>query len=178
MPPSTVDRIVDVPHRLNFSGIYELPLGRGRRWLDDGGIASAIVGGWTFSVTGFYQSGFPIAIYQAPNNTGLFTRIQRPNPVPGVDPGHTGSVTDNLDSYLNPDAWTQAEAFTFGAQPRTDSRVRTPARKNWDIAFQKTGRAGAGSLTFRFEIINLFDTPSSPGRRTSGAGAISIGSSA
>ncbi|HXV62586.1 MAG TPA: hypothetical protein VEK15_17940, partial [Vicinamibacteria bacterium] len=153
----------DIPHRLNISGIYELPFGRGKRWLDGNGIASAIFGGWSFSATGFYQSGFPVSVLQSPNNTGLFTDIQRPNVVPGVDAGPSGSVTDNLDRYLDTDAWTQAGAFTFGDAPRTDTRVRTPARKNWDIAFQKTGRIGRGNLSFRFEIINLFNTPSFTG---------------
>ncbi len=40
--------IVDIPHRINVSGIYELPFGIGRRWLDGGGIWSHVLGGWTF----------------------------------------------------------------------------------------------------------------------------------
>jgi hypothetical protein len=35
--------------------------------------------------------------------------------------------------------------------------VRTPARHNWDIAFQKSQRVGAGDLLARAEVINLFD---------------------
>lgn len=153
--------LIDVPHRLNLSGLVELPFGEGKRWLDDGGLWSQILGGWTVSATGFYQSGFPIAVTQVPFNSfgpGFFA-VQRPNVVPGVDPGHTGSTVDNLDTYLNPDAWELAPAFTFGDAPRTDTRVRSPFRKNWDIALQKTSAVGPVRTSFRLEIINLFDTP-------------------
>jgi hypothetical protein len=131
--------ITDTPHRLNVSGIVELPLGV------------------TFSVTGYLQSGFPVAVFQSLNNTGLLGDLQRPNVAAGVEPGHEGSTEENLGSYLNRAAWTQAPAFTFGNTPRTDTRVRTPARNNWDIALQKDLSLGTGSLLLRVEVINLFD---------------------
>lgn len=151
--------ITDTPHRANISGIYELPFGNGRRWLDGDGMWSHVLGGWTISAAGYYQSGFPVAVLQIPFNTGVFSETQRPNLVPGIDPGHQGSTIENLDSYLNPDAWSQTEAFTFGDAPRTDVRVRSPFRKNWDLAFQKSATAGAVRTSFRLEIINVFDTP-------------------
>jgi hypothetical protein len=76
-----------------------------------------------------------------------------------VEPGHDGSTEENLGSYLNRAAWSQAPAFSFGNSPRTDPRVRTPSRHNWDVAFQKSQRVGAGSLMVRVEVINSFDHP-------------------
>jgi hypothetical protein len=149
----------DAPHRLNVSGILELPFGRGKRWLDGEGFWNAFLGGWSLSAAGFYQSGFPINVFQGFNNTGLLGDLQRPNVVPGVDPGHSGSTQENLDRYLNPEAWSFAPAFSFGNAPRTDTRVRTPSRHNWDFAFQKSQRAGFGDVTVRVEIINAFDHP-------------------
>lgn len=131
--------ITDTPHRLNVSGIVELPLGV------------------TFSVTGYLQSGFPVAVSQGLNNTGLLGDLQRPNVATGVEPGHEGSTEENLGSFLNRAAWTQAPAFTFGNAPRTDTRVRTPARNNWDVALQKDLSVGTGSLLLRVEVINVFD---------------------
>jgi hypothetical protein len=124
--------IADTPHRLNISGILELPFGRGKRWLDGGGFWAALAGGWTFSAAGYYQSGFPVAVFQRLNNTGLLGDVQRQDIVPGVDPGHTGGIEENLNSYLNPAAWTLARAFSFGNAPRTDPRIRTPLRQNWE----------------------------------------------
>ena len=151
--------ITDTPHRLNVSGIVELPFGKGKRWLDSPGLWNALLGGWSVSAAGYLQSGFPIAVSQRLNNTGLLGDVQRPNVVQGVDPGHSGSTVENLDSYLNPDAWALAPAFTFGGAPRTDTRVRTPMRHNWDFAFQKSENVGAGRITARVEIINAFDRP-------------------
>ena len=133
--------ITDTPHRLNVSGIVELPFGRGKRWLDGDGLANALLGGWTFSAAGFYQSGFPVNVFQRLNNTGLLGDLQRPTVVPAVHPGHAGSTEENLETYLNPEAWSQTPAFTFGNAPRTDARVRSPFRQNWDFAFQKSLRA-------------------------------------
>jgi hypothetical protein len=151
--------ITDTPHRLNVSGIVELPFGEGKRWLDSPGLWNALLGGWSVSAAAYVQSGFPIAVNQRLNNTGLLGDVQRPNAVPGVDPGHSGSTVENLNSYLNPDAWTLADAFTFGDTPRTDTRVRTPMRHNWDFAFQKSENVGAGRITARVEVINAFDRP-------------------
>ncbi|MCL5744308.1 MAG: TonB-dependent receptor, partial [Acidobacteria bacterium] len=50
----------DRPHHLIMSGIYELPFGRGKHFLSQGGLINHILGGW--SVQGIYQaqSGPPI----------------------------------------------------------------------------------------------------------------------
>jgi len=159
LEPEFGPSITDAPHRLNVSGIVDLPFGEGKRWLDRPGLWSALLGGWSFSAAGYVQSGFPIAVIQRLNNTGLLGDVQRPNSVPGVDPGHSGSTVENLGSYLNPDAWSDAPAFTFGDAPRTDTCVRTPMRHNWDFAFQKSESVGAGRITARVEIINAFDRP-------------------
>ena len=151
--------LTDTPHRLNVSGIVELPFGEGKRWLDRPGVWSAVLGGWSLSAAGFLQSGFPVAVFQLLNNTGLLGGIQRPNLVPAVTPGHSGSTIENLDRYLDPDAWSPTPAFTFGDAPRTDARVRTPSRFNWDFAFQKSQRVATGKMTLRVEIINAFDRP-------------------
>lgn len=45
------------PHHLMFNATYELPLGKGRRFLSGSKIASAIVGGWQVSSIYHLQSG-------------------------------------------------------------------------------------------------------------------------
>ena len=59
--PEHVISNLDRPHRVVFSGIYELPFGRGKNWLGGApGWLNGIAGGW--SVQGIYtgQSGPPI----------------------------------------------------------------------------------------------------------------------
>jgi hypothetical protein len=152
----------DLPNRLNVTAIVELPFGEGRRWLTAPGVARAIAGGWTVTPSGFLQSGFPVRVIQPDNSSGLFGSSQRPNVVPDADPyapsaGEYDPVCRCV-FWLNPQAWTPAAPFTFGNAPRVDPDVRTPARHVWNLAVQKAARTGQATLTFRLEIINLFNS--------------------
>jgi hypothetical protein len=125
-----------------------------------------IAGGWTVSFVVQMQSGFPMAVTQNTNNTNLLGAGQRPNVVPGVDIRVPGSITDRLRSnpddnlYLNPDAFTQAPAGTFGNAPRYFDGVYSPWRNSTDMAVNKEfGLGGSRRATLRLEIINLFDNP-------------------
>lgn len=156
--------LLDVPHRLNFSATYELPFGQGHRRLASG-VAGTLLGGWAVTVSGRYQNGFPVNISQSSNNSGLFGSTQRPNVVPGVSPVSSGNATDNYNAagnyvvWLNPAAWSAAPAFTFGNAPRTDPNVRTPGQASTDLNIRKAQRVGRTTLTFRIDLLNLFDDP-------------------
>jgi hypothetical protein len=156
---------LDSPHKLVASPIFRLPFGDGERWLTDGW-ENWIAGGWTLSLVIQMQSGFPLGVSQNANNTNLLGAGQRPNVVPGVDPMVPGSITDRLradyndNRYLNPDAFTQAPAGTFGNAPRTLEGVYSPWRNSTDLAIDKVlPLSGAMRATIRFEVINLFDNP-------------------
>ena len=163
--------LIDAPHRLNISGTLELPFGVGKRWLSRTGTVADILGGWAVSAVGTYQSGFPIVVSQSVNPAFAFGFGQRPNVVTTVDPRRSRNPEDSYDPtcscirWLDPAAWSAAPAFTLGDAPRTDVRVRTPIRKNWDIALQKTHALGGSRITLRAELINLFDDPAFFGPR-------------
>ncbi len=151
------DSLLHTPHRLNVTGTVELPLGKGKRWLSEPGLARVLFGGWSITVIGAYQSGFPVAIVQNTNNTNAFTDIQRPN-VTGTDPRTSGGTEERLNNWFNTAAWTNAAPFTLGNSPRTDTRARTPFKSNTDIAFQKVEPLGGNKqLMVRLELINAFD---------------------
>jgi trimeric autotransporter adhesin len=150
----------DTPHRFTFSGSYELPFGKGKALLSQGGWLDRVVGGWQLNAIGIYQAGFPVTVTQALNNTLAYSRLQRPNLVAGVSAATSGSTQDRLDNYLNAAAFIAAPAGTFGNAPRT-LNVRTPApQRTWDIGLLKDTqifeRLGA---QFRLEAINAFNTP-------------------
>jgi hypothetical protein len=51
-----------VPHRVVVSPIIDLPFGKGRRWMNQGGILNAVLGGWQFSTLATFQAGSPFGI--------------------------------------------------------------------------------------------------------------------
>jgi hypothetical protein len=46
-------------HRASAEMLFELPFGRNRPWLSDGGVMAAIAGDWTLSANFSYDSGQP-----------------------------------------------------------------------------------------------------------------------
>ncbi|HEX8369384.1 MAG TPA: carboxypeptidase regulatory-like domain-containing protein [Pyrinomonadaceae bacterium] len=51
------------PHRITFSGIYELPFGRGRQYFSEvHPVIDAIFGGWQFNAVYEWQSGEPVVL--------------------------------------------------------------------------------------------------------------------
>jgi hypothetical protein len=155
--------ITEQPHRLNFALTFELPFGRNKKHLSDPGLARVLLGGWSITPVGYFQSGFPVAVVQTPNNTNLFTRVQRPNLV--GDPATSGNTESHYDpgcgciaNWFNVKAWTQAPAFTLGNSPRTLTSVRTPFKTQTDVAIQKVEPLGGSKeIMVRFEMINIFN---------------------
>lgn len=58
----------DVRHRFSLNGQYDLPVGRGRRYLSQAGWANEVVGGWSTDLVFTAQTGEPTTI--GPNNAG------------------------------------------------------------------------------------------------------------
>jgi Carboxypeptidase regulatory-like domain len=67
----------DQTHVFNFNGIWELPFGRGRRFLSSGGLSNQIFGGWELTSIVRIGSGAPFSILDPRgtlNRTGRSTR--------------------------------------------------------------------------------------------------------
>jgi hypothetical protein len=176
---------LDSPHKLVASPIVRLPFGEGRRWLTNG-LGNWIAGGWTISAVIQMQSGYPLGVTQSVNNTNLLggtntANPQRPNIVPGVDIRLPGSITDRLranpddDLYLNPLAFTQAPAGTYGNAPRLLD-VYSPWRNSTDLAIDKEIPVGGDMRAkLRIEVINLFDNPWYAALASAAQGNVSFG---
>jgi len=150
--------LLDSPHRVVLSPILELPFGEGKPWATHG-LPNAVAGGWTVSAIATYESGFPENIVQNADNTGSFSGVQRPNWT-GVDPVTAGSTVDRLNNYINPAAYKAAAPFTFGTGARTDPRIRTPFRTNYDVVLAKTiGLRSGLKAQIRIEMLNATNNP-------------------
>jgi hypothetical protein len=158
--------LLDSPHKIAISPIIRLPWGEGKRWLNQGGVAAWFLGDFTVSAVIQMQSGFPIGVSHTTNNNNLLGAAQRPNLVDGQDFLVDGSITDRLrnnptdNQYLNPAAFSQAPAGTFGNAPRILPGVYSPWRNSTDVSISKAFDVGGDRrASLRMEIINLFDNP-------------------
>ncbi|MEP7116873.1 MAG: TonB-dependent receptor [Acidobacteriota bacterium] len=159
--------LLDVPHKLVFSPIVELPFGEGKRWATSG-VAEKILGNWTLSSIIALESGFPLAPRANTNTTGIFTRTQWVNEG-SADPATDGSRSDRLQPgyWLTADGYALAAANTFGTLGRTDTRTRTPHRNNWDfVASKEIKFPGHIRGQIRAEVLNLTNTPKVRGPNT------------
>ena len=131
----------DIPQTLNLAYSYELPFGRGKRWLSQG-VANAIAGGWTFNGVFRAQSGIPFTISNSACSGALPPqfRVQcLPALLPSAKP-FTGSLNGNSlvqgQPYLNASSFETVPPFSTGTGPRV-MNFRQPAYNDFDIGLQK-----------------------------------------
>jgi hypothetical protein len=91
----------DIPQALVLSYIYELPFGKGRHFLNRGGIANAIFGGWQIGAIQRYQSGQPLPFYCASGVTG-WDDCFRFNPVSGQSPFNAAKNQTGFNPLTTP----------------------------------------------------------------------------
>jgi hypothetical protein len=160
--------ILDVPHRIIIAPMFELPFGKGKKWMSGGGMSDIILGGWSGSFITTWQSGFPLNVQQSNPNSVLGGSVgARPNITPGVDLATSGDYYARLSSADHPGAtWINPAAFSlvpfgaFGNTPRTITDLRTPTQFNTDLSVIKNfGLGGSKQAQVRLEVLNLFNRP-------------------
>lgn len=68
-----------VAHRFVTSALYELPIGKGKRFLTRGGVSDALVGGWQISSILTLQTGLPLTVSSGFDVSNTATGPDRPN---------------------------------------------------------------------------------------------------
>ncbi|MDX2178464.1 MAG: TonB-dependent receptor [Bryobacteraceae bacterium] len=157
----------DIRHRLVFSGVYELPFGKGRqfgssmsRWAD------LLVGGWQVNGILTMQSGGLLGI-GASNTSGLFNEAARAN-----NNGRSAKLDidahDRLDRWFDTSVFSQPAPFTLGNVGTLVPDLRAHHVNNLDFSlfkqFQITERA---RLQFRAESFNFANRVQFAGPNTS-----------
>jgi hypothetical protein len=149
----------DVPQWFVMSYTYDLPFGKGKKFLNHGGIANAVIGGWKVGAIHTYESGTPISINCGGGYTsGLFTPSCRANVVSGVSESiSNGDFVFGQSKAFNPAAFSQPASYTLGDASRI-SNIRLPASLNEDISLQKgfSIKEKANAI-FRIEAFNAFN---------------------
>ncbi|MGD9628990.1 MAG: carboxypeptidase regulatory-like domain-containing protein [Pyrinomonadaceae bacterium] len=157
------------PHRFTFSGIYELPLGKGRTWGNDWHpVADAILGGWQIQGLYEWQSGEPLLLPNAYYNGDItqlksfFGKKTEDGLRYGVDvPGFdvTGfRVNGVVPGVAN--NFTSGSAVTLRNIPFTTDGLRNQRFLKFDVGMSKNFRIREGmKLQIRVDAINLLNRP-------------------
>jgi hypothetical protein len=143
--------------------VYELPFGRGRKWLSSGGAMNHLVGGWRLGALVRYRSGMPLAFPRAshwyPGWSAVYARqvASVGNTFRGLDlnnPGDPASQVFDPNAFVNPEfgSFSNPEIYSYGftgwAFFNEDFSI------NKSFAFGKDGRFRA---SLRAEFFNVFN---------------------
>jgi hypothetical protein len=145
----------DIPNNFQIGGLYELPFGRNKPFLQTG-FASHVLGGWQLNGTFSAYTGLPFTVtasnasLNAPNNTQTADQVL---PVVaqlgGIGPG---------SPYYDPKAYAPVTAIRFGTSGR--NTLRAPAIFNANVSMFRTFPINERfSLQVRAESYNLSNTP-------------------
>lgn len=150
----------DLRHRLITAATWELPFGKGRRWLNRGGLIDHVLGGWQLSGLNGLQTGHYFSI-TVPNARTLL--------------GATGLADWWPDRIANPrldtrtaDRWFDTSAFLIARNADGTYRFGNAGRGtlngdglfNLDAGLTKNFRLSERfGLQFRWETFNATNTP-------------------
>ncbi|MBB5059124.1 hypothetical protein HDF16_003847 [Granulicella aggregans] len=111
----------DVRNRFTFSPQYELPFGKGKAFLNHGGIVDQVIGGWRATAIFQVQTGTPIALPQLFRVGDPFAKGGTANPV--TQPNQTCAAdTKTIAHWFNPCAFAQAPT-AYATQAQYDAAV-------------------------------------------------------
>jgi hypothetical protein len=158
----------DIPHVVQFSYVYALPFGHGKKFGSHwNGFVDAFLGGWQTNGLWRFDNGLPVA---------LTVSNSRPLPTYGAQrPSLVGPLTRNdganwLTQYFaNPANALTPAPFTVGNAPRTIPTVRIPGTATTALSLFKQFRIPVGEATlleFRAEAFNALNHPQFAGPNT------------
>jgi hypothetical protein len=149
---------IDVRHVLTINGVYELPFGRGKRFLSGGGAMAQLISGWQLAGIASARTGLPVNIAVSRTAAQLLdgnTSGQRPNLVPGVS---IYAADRTINNWFNPAAFAAPANGTWGNLGRFIANG--PGAFEIDSSLQKrfhvTERV---AISFRAAAFNLLNHP-------------------
>jgi hypothetical protein len=161
----------DRPHRVTTSGVWELPFGKGKRFLDvQNGFLNTLIGGWQMAGMYIYNSGRP---WQFPNNVEVvdpnYDQVEKKRFVNGAEliQGVRPCVAQggtllafSVAAGCTAPSFVIREPYQTRRTPIRSDKVRRPSFEQFDMTFSKTFRINERlRFQFRGEAFNVFNTP-------------------
>jgi hypothetical protein len=163
----------DATHQLNANWVWELPLGRGKRFGSGmSGLMNGLLGGWQISGLYRWSSGYPFTIFSPydpdnwENNNPAILNGQRPKTgafiVQGVN-GPTPNVFKDPYNLANPNDPNQALLQfrpPYPGEGGQRNNLRGPGTFNIDTGLSKVWKITESKLVkFSWEVFNVTNTP-------------------
>jgi hypothetical protein len=159
----------DQPNRFLFSYVWDLPFGKGRRFLQ-GGIGGAILGGWETSGIYTFYSGRPFTVTSGSNYSTAIDLYGAATAVPNVigTPQMVGTVGCWIFESANPacaaaspngtNAFQEQVLGQFGNEGR--NTLRGPHTNVFDFSLLRNFHLyERATLQARWDVFNLANTP-------------------
>lgn len=154
----------DVPQILTTSLVYSLPVGKGQRWLNRGGVADKTLGGWQLATVVRFSSGTPLFFRSSNCNVpSQFDSACIPAILPGANPfaQSKSSFDPGKGPLLNAAAFENSGPegfqFNFGDGARV-SNLRGFGFHNQDFSLLKNIRISERvGFQFRAEFFNIWN---------------------
>jgi hypothetical protein len=145
----------DTAHRFVTSGLWDLPVGKGKKVEIKNAFVDGVIGGWQLGSIVTLQTGFPITVsiggtdrsgngsgYDRPNATGVTPFLA--NPIPSL--------------WFDKAAFALQPAGTLGNAGR--GTLVGPGFVTWDFSTHKSFLIHEGhSVQFRWEAFNIMNHP-------------------
>jgi len=153
----------DIRHIVNANAIWELPIGRGRRFLSNSpGAVDAVLGGWQLTNIFRWNSGLPVQTpfdaAQWATNWNVQSNGVRVGPFKS-SPTRGGAQDPNL--FENPKAAYNAFRNAFPGETGDRNVLRLPSFITLDMGLNKSFTmpwSEGHKLQFRWEVFNVTNT--------------------
>jgi hypothetical protein len=161
---------MDIPHVFNLLVSYDLPFGKGKKFLGNANtLTNALVGGWTIASADVYRKGTLIWLTTPGNPLGngvLFSAVTKANV--GTGSIRTGIDRTSLDPnnpstrWFNAAAFTAPTAYTLGNAAFYYNDFRQPAVFTENLSISKRTTLWRNDknpvvLVYRADAFNAFN---------------------
>jgi hypothetical protein len=143
----------DVPQSFIASLVYQLPFGKGQRWISDASRPTELlVGGWQLSTITILQSGMPLTIKAAFDNLGSGVTNRANVTCPTV------KTIGSVSKWFDTSCFTTPGPLQLGNSG--SGKVRGPGYYNADLSLSKSQNIREKMrLILQVDAFNLSNTP-------------------
>jgi hypothetical protein len=159
---------MDVPNYVNIVTSYQLPFGKGKRYLGSSSRALDLaIGGWMLSGTQQYRSGNLIQVVSATNQLAstIFSPLQKATPTgyavrSGIGAGDLDPdvSTNRWFNYGTSSPYANTAAYTLGTASIYDTHFRNPWYRTENLSISKDFAIWESvRFIYRADAFNLFN---------------------